>query len=317
MTKRRRLAILGVALLPAIVAPGLFFIRMCAGVPSPTVKKGSVYPVLSIPRARFGGAVREVLVKTGKRVEAGQLLVRFDARELETRLTQLRKAAQAAEAAVKGGNAMAQIPHQVRQYLYEVHPDTAKAEREYVDALTALEQARGADREAANLRLRHASEERTFVRRRLGALFAGSANGEDSRVYLAEIAGNIAEVEKRLHDAEVRAPATAVVDLLEARVGDTIQPGQPVAVLLSVGEYAVDLGVTEPESLRLHVGMALRGRLPDSGRPIEARIESISMRKLPVIARDNLRVAEEPVVRVRIVSAAPLRTGAIAAFELP
>ena len=317
MTRRRQFAILGTALVPAIVAPGLFFIGMRAGVPARTVRKGSVYPVMSIPRARFAGAVREVLVQTGERVEAGQVLVRFEAKELETRLLQLRQAAQAAEAAVKGGNAMAQIPHQVRQYLYEVHPNTVKAEREYVDALAALEQAPGVDREAANIRLRHASQERTLVRRRLGALFAGSANAEDSRVYLAEIARNIAEVEKLLQDAEVRAPSNAVVDLLDARAGEKIQPGQAVAVLLSVGEYAVDLAVTESESMRLHTGMALKGRLPGSSRQIEARIESISTRKLPVIARDNLRTAEEPVVRVRIVSAAPLRAGAIAAFELP
>lgn len=261
--------------------------------------------------------MREVLVQTGERVEAGQVLVRFEAKELETRLMQLRKAAQAAEAAVKGGSAMAQIPHQVRQYLYEVHPNTVKAEREYVDALAAFEQAPGADREAANIRLRHASQERMLVRRRLAALFAGSANGEDSRMYLAEIARNIAEVEKLLQDAEVRAPSNAVVDLLDARVGEKIQPGQPVAVLLSVGEYAVDLGVTGSELQRLHTGMALQGRIPGGSRQIEARIESISTRKLPVIARDNLRMAEEPVVHVRIVSAAPLRAGAIAAFELP
>src|ERR1019366_8427493 len=127
MTRRRQFAILGTALLRAIIAPGLFFIGMRAGVQARTVKTGSVYPVMSIPRARFAGAVREVLVQAGERVEAGQGLVRFEA----------------AEAAVKGGNAMAQIPHQVRQYLYEVHPNTVKAEREYVDALAALEQAPG------------------------------------------------------------------------------------------------------------------------------------------------------------------------------
>jgi multidrug resistance efflux pump len=317
MTRRRQLAILGVALVPAIVAPGVFFIGMRAGVQARPVKQGSVYPVLSIPRARFGGIVCAVLAKTGERVEAGQVLVRFETKELETRLMQLRKAAQAADAAVKGGNAMAQIPHQMRQYLYEVHPNTVQAEREYIDALAALEQAQGADRAAADLRLRHASEQRTLVRRRLGETFAGSANGEDSRVYLAEIARNIAEVEKLLQDAEVRAPSNAVVDLLDARAGEKVQPGQPVAVLVSVGEYAVDLAVTESELRRLHTGMALKGRLQGSRRQIESRIESISTRKLPVIARDNLRTAEEPVVRVRIVSAAPLLAGAIAAFELP
>ena len=317
MTRRRQFAILGAAFMAIIVAPGFFFIRMRAGARPPTFRKGSVHPVLNIPRARLGGTVREVLAKTGDRVERGQVLVRFEAGELEARLTQLRKAAQSAEAAVKGGKAMAQIPNQVRQYLYEMHPETVKAEREYVDALATFDQAQGANRDAPNVRLRHAAEERTLVRRRLGQLFAGRSNGEDSRVYLAEIDRNIAEVEKVLQDAVVRATSNAVVDLLDAHEGEKIQPGQPVAVLVSVGEYSVDLGATEAELTRLHTGMTLKGRLEGSSRQIEARIESISKRKLPVIARENLQVAEEPVVRVSIVSAAPLRAGLIAVFELP
>jgi multidrug resistance efflux pump len=313
MTKTRLFAILCAM---AIVAPGLFFIRIRAGVRSPVAIKGFVNPVMTIPRARFGGTVREVLAKTGDRVERGQVLVRFEAGELEARLMQLRKAAQSAETALKGGNAMAQIPNQVRQYLSEMHPDTVNAEREYVDALAVFDQAQGAFREAANIRLRHAAEGRTRVRRHLGKLFSGSANGEDSRMYQAEIARNITEVEKLLQDTEVRAPSNAVVDLLDAHAGEKIQPGQPVAVLVSVGEYSVDLGATEAELTRLHAGMTLKGRVEGSRR-IEARIESISMRKLPVIARENLQTAEEPVVRARIVSAVPLRAGSIARFELP
>ncbi len=317
MTRSRLFAILGAAGAGAIVVPGLFFIGMRASVRARTVKTGSVRPVLAIPRARLGGIVREVLVSTGERVEAGQVLVRLEAKELETRLMQLRQAAQAAEAAVKGGDALAQIPNQVRQYLYEMHPDTMKAEREYVDALSALEHAQDADREAANVRLRHAAEERALVRRRLGKLFAGSANAGESREYSAEIARNIAEVEKLLQESEVRAPSRAVVDLLEAHAGDRIQPGQPVAVLVSAGEYSAELTVTETELKRLHEGMVLKGRLDENSRQVEGRIESISMRKLPVIARDNLQKAEEQVVRVRMVSATPLRAGAKAEFELP
>ena len=303
MTRARLITILIAA---AIVVPGLFLIGMRAGVRTPSVKKGWINPVLTIPRALFGGTVREVLAKTGDRVESGQVLVRFEAGDLETRLMQLRKAAHAAEAAVKGGNAMAQIPNQVRQYLYEMHPDTVNAEREYVDALAASDPAR----------LRRATEERMAVRRSLGQLFADRANAGDSQVYLAEIARNIAEVEKLLRDAEVRAPSSAVVDLLDAHIGEKFQPGQPVAVLISAGEYSVQLGAAEAELTRLHSGMSLKGRL-EGGGTIDAKIESISMRKLPVIARDNLQAAEEPVVRLRIVSAVPLRAGTAATFELP
>jgi multidrug efflux pump subunit AcrA (membrane-fusion protein) len=313
MTSRQQWTVLGAACVAVIVVPGLFFVRMRAGVQGRSVKSGSIHPVMSIPRARLGGIVREVLAKPGDRVEAGQVLVRFEAKDLEIRLRQLRQAAQAADAAVKGGDAMAQIPNQVRQYLYEMHPDTVKAEREYVDALAAAEQTADAGRE----RLRRAAEERMLVRRRLGKLFAGSANAGDSREYASEIARNIADVEKLLRESEVRAPSRAVVDLLEAHPGDRLQPGQPVAVLVSIGEYSVEFAVTEIERQRLHERMVLSGRLEADSRRIEGRIDSLSTRKLPVIARDNLQKAEEPLVRVRIVSAAPMRAGAKAEFEIP
>ena len=143
MTSLRKSTIFGACCFAAIIATGILFVRMRAGVESPTLKTGMVSPLLTIPRARFGGIVREVYAKTGDRVESGQLLVRFEAKELEARLVQLRKAAQAAEAAVKGGNAIAQIPAQVRQSLSEMHPDTIQAEQEYVDALAALDLAKG------------------------------------------------------------------------------------------------------------------------------------------------------------------------------
>ena len=317
MTRRRQFTVLGAACIAAIVVPGLFLIRMRAAVQRRPVKIGSIHPVMNIPRARLGGIVREVLVTNGQHVEAGQVLLRLEAKEWETRLQQLRKASQAAENAVKGGDALSQIPNQVRQYLYEVHPDTVKAERDYVDALALFDKSAGASREAANFQLQRGSEQRILVRRRLGKLFNGSANSADSRVYLTEIARSIAEVEKVLRDAEVRAPSQAVVDLMEAHAGDRIQLGQPVAVLVSAGEYSVDFAVTETELKRLQASMALKGRLEENSQRIEGRIETITMRKLPVIARDNLQMAEEPVVRVRILSATALRAGSMAAFELP
>ncbi len=261
--------------------------------------------------------MREVCARAGARVESGQVILRFEARDLEARLRQMRQAAAAAEAAAKGGNAIARIPDQARHYLIEMHPDTLKAEREYVEALTDFDQAKGADREPAGARLRHTGAERARVRCHLAQLFAGSVDGKDTRAYQSDILRSIQEAEKLLREAEVRAPSGAIVDLLEVQAGEKIEPGQPVAVLITTGEYSVDIGLTEAERARVHPGMALKGRLDVGSGRIEARIESISMRKIPVIARENLQAAEEPFARVRFATAEPLRPGAIAAFELP
>jgi len=307
----------GVALAVAIVALVWSSFRMRADVRGPVVKTGFVHPVLTIVRGRVGGTVGEVHVKSGDHLEAGQLLLRLEAKELEDRLKGLRKAAQAAESGLRGANAMAQLPNQVRQLMYDLHPETGRADREYAEALTSFDKAQGAAREASGVRLRKAEVERMRVRRDLGQLFAREANPENARAYHAEIARAIQGVEKLIEETVTRAPDEALVDIMDIHAGDKIQPGQPVAVLISTKNYLVDVGVTAGEWKRLHPGLALKGRLEGSGAAIEGWIESTFLRRIPVIARDNLRVAEGPVVRVRIVSAEPLRGGATVAFELP
>lgn len=317
MMKWHRLTIIGSACLFVIAAGCLVALRKLTDVDSKFKKHASIHPLLNIPRACCGGIVGQVLAKVGDPVAIGQILLRFDVKDLETRLSHLRQAAKAAEAAVKGGDAIAQIPNQARQYLYEMHPETMRAEREYVDALAAVEQAQGSGLQSSKLRLASASEERLSVRRRLAKLFAGSANGEDPGVYLTEIAKSISEVEKLLQNAELRASSVSIVELLDALPGDRIEPGQPMAVLVSVREYSADLVVTDAELSRLHTGMVLEGRITGDGRPLQARIASITRRKLQVFARDNLQVTEEPVVHVQIESATRFPPGLQAQFRIP
>ncbi len=315
--KWNKFTIIGASCLLVIAAASLVAVRVLTGVNSKFNKHASIHPLLSIPHARFGGIVSQVLAKAGDPVANGQILLRFEVKELELRLSHLRQAAKAAEAAVKGGDAIAQIPNQARQYLYEMHPETMRAEREYVEALAAVEQAQGASLQSCKLRLASASEKRMSVRRRLAKLFAGSANGEDPGVYLTEITKSISDVEKLLQNAELRSSSVSIVELLDAQPGDRVEPGQPMAVLVSVREYSADIVVTAAELSRLHTGMVLEGRITGNGRPLQARIESITKRKLQVFARDNLQVTEEPVVRVQIDSAVRLPSGLQAQFQLP
>jgi multidrug resistance efflux pump len=311
-----RLRIPGILFAIAILLLGWSAIRARDG-RHPSIKKGFIEPILTIPRTPIGGTLQEVLARTGDRVEPGQVLVRFEEQEMESRLIHLRQAAKVAEAAVESGSAMGRIPSQVREYLYETHPNTASAEREYVEALAAFEKAPTADRAAAEARLRRAALERTRVRKHLGELFSGGASDADSLAYLKEIERSIAEVEKLRQDAEVRSPSRATVDLLDVHAGEKLQPGQPIAILVSTGEYSVDLAVTKVDLTQLPIGVMLKGWMESSRKPIEARVESISMHKIPVIARVRLTEAEEPFVHARIQSRVPLRAGSVVSFELP
>ena len=314
---RRAVVVGALCILAASVVPGLSFLRMRAAIPSLSLRRGPVHPVLFLPHALLRGKVREVLAHAGDRVEQGAVLVRFDAKDLETRLLGLRRAAAAVEGVLRSGESLARIPPQARQYLTELHPDTQRAEQEYVDALAASQRVPAIGHTAAKARLERAAEERIRVRRELGRMFSAAIPRAAWRPALQEINSTAGELEKLLKDTQVTAPEGATVDVLEVRAGDEVLPGQPVAVLVSANEYSMELKITAGESSRLHAGMLLSGRLDSGGARVEARVESLSMVKLPVIARDRLQVSEEPVLCVRIHSAKPLPPGSMATLELP
>ncbi len=297
----------------AILGAGTFL-----AMPAPAaVLKAPLHPRMYVPRAQLGGLVSEVLVATGQHVKSGQLLVSFDAKELETRLAQLQLAARSAQAAMTSGNAMAQIPPQARQYIYDVHPETMKAEEEYVEALTASESATVQNRAAAAARLKKAAEERTLVRSRIAKRMAAASNGDDLQSFLEQTTHSIAETQKLLKDTGIRAPANAIVDLIEVRAGDRIRPGAPLAILVSAEEYALEFAVTAAEATTLREGMTLEVQLLGDAAKVRATIVSIATKKIPVIARDNLQTAEESLVRLSLHSTKALRAGLIATMELP
>ena len=313
MTRHVQFAILGAGGLLAILAPGLLQLRVRAGVQPAQIRSGPLHPVMHIPRAIFGGLVSEVLVQAGQHVEAGQLLLRFDAKELESRIAQLQQAARTAQATIT----ISEIPPQARQYVFEVHPDTMQAEREYVDALAVLESAAEKDRAAAATRLQHASQERGLVRGRLAANMSSAASGEALRGFLEQTTRSIAEAQRLLQETGVRAPANAVVDLIEVHAGERLPPGAALAILVSDMDYSLELPIAAAEAARLHAGMKLKGRLEGKAQPVEALLETITAHKVPVIARENLQIGEESILKLRFHSAAPLRPGLLAAMELP
>ena len=316
MTKRTYFSILGVTCVGATLAASAF-VRISAGAHAPPVLKGFVHPSVGLSRARFGGIVSEVLAKAGDRVGRGQVLVRFEMKEMDDRMQSLREAEQWIQAAVKSSKALEQVPQQLRHNLYDMHPDTQRAEREYVAALAEFEKAEASNLGATEARLHQAESERIRVRGDLNHLFSATPNREESRTYLTGLARSIVDLKKLQRDNEISAPFSGFLDLLEARVGNNVRPGQPIAILISETAYSADLRVTESELRGLRVGSRLKGWAENERVGIEGCIESIAIRKIPVIERDNLQTNQEHVAVVRIESGRPLSAGSIVTFEIP
>ena len=77
---------------------------------------------------------------------------------------------------------------------------------------------------------------------------------EAARGRLAEAQGHVAELDAQLREAELTAPADAVVETVSVRPGDLVVPGRIVMTMLESSQLWVKVYVPETELARVHLG---------------------------------------------------------------
>lgn len=261
---------------------------------------GVIEPLSVVVTAKAGGVVREALARPGERISAGQALLRFDAAAMEAQRTDLR-------AALESAKGIASLPRAAGDVAVDAHPEVIAAEEAYVRALEQFDRAPAQARAA----LDRAAAARTETRMRIGRRLSKSAAGMSSTA--ATIEARLRDLDRTLEEREVRAATAGVVEILDLRAGDRVPPGGPIAVLTVPGEYVCEF--TAPRADGLAAGAAVRVML--GGRTVEGRVERLETRRIPVALREDRRVAEEIVARVRVASETPIAAGAPAKVELP
>jgi multidrug resistance efflux pump len=262
---------------------------------------GTVEPLSVAAIAKVGGTVAEVLVRQGDTVSKGRPLLRFESGTLVDQ----RRALVAALESTKG---VASIPRAANDLAVDAHPEVLAAEEEYVRALAWFEQSRADGREG----LERAARARTETRRRIGRLLMKSTAGLSSTAAMLE--ARLRDIDRALEDREVRAPADGTVEMLDLRAGDRVAPGGPGALLTVPGEYVCEFTVGSVGSIA--PGVVLRGSI-DGGLRVEARVERVDTRRVPVALREDRRIADEIVVRARFSTEAQIPAGSPMRVELP
>jgi multidrug resistance efflux pump len=77
---------------------------------------------------------------------------------------------------------------------------------------------------------------------------------EAARGRLAEAQGHVAELDAQLREAELTAPADAVVEVVSVRPGDLVPAGRIVMTMLESSQLWVKVYVPETELARVHLG---------------------------------------------------------------
>jgi HlyD family secretion protein len=275
--------------------------------------------------SKVGGRVTQVLAREGDRVEAGQLLVSFDEAELAARVLQARGRLQAAQAnyaklqrgfrpeeiteAQAAGGAQAEELGRLQNELTRARAEQENAQANFnrVEKLVAegvMAQQVGDDAAArlksANAAVQaaeaavEAAENRLRGARAVAQKTERGFRREDIEAARAEVTlaqGVLAEAEALYREREVRAPARAVVEVLDLRPGDLLSPNTPVAKLLEADQLYVIVYVPQGMIGRVRVGQHAKVRVDAFDRDFDGVVEQI--RQQAEFLPRNVQTAQE------------------------
>ena len=100
---------------------------------------------------------------------------------------------------------------------------------------------------------------------------------EAARARLNEARGKTAELDARLREAELTAPADAVVEVVSVRPGDLVQAGRIVITMLEASQLWVKVYVPETDLAHVHLGQQATVRVDSFGsRTFAGRVGQIA-----------------------------------------
>jgi multidrug resistance efflux pump len=204
----------------------------------------------------MGGTIGKVFVHRGDHVVAGQLLLVFEAPELNARLARVRATLDAVPAGFVDGAAslFERIPPNTMARLMRTDPEILAAEKEYADALAERERNPAP---ASRQRLTHAEGQRKQAHERAGEL------RPDRLSALRNLQNDGQETMRWLESQrarfEVRAPTEGAIELLDLQAGAVVPPLSPLALMDVAGRFVVRARVRQSVKPGQRIEVALSG----------------------------------------------------------
>ncbi len=305
-----------------ILAPLALVVACSEEVPTDRLRvSGHVEATETRVAAEGGGRILTLPVREGDRVQAGQVVMTLDTRDVQLAIQRARAEVAGAEAQLRLQRAGARV-EDVRQA--EAQVETARAEfaaaqteltaaaqdlarfesllsansgsqKQRDDAATRRDLAR--DR-AASAQSRVRTAEEVLARLRAGSR---PEEIETARARVAVAAAQVATLEKGLTDATVLSPVSGIVTEKLVEAGEMIAPRAPAVIIVDLDRAWADVFVPEPAVPQITIGQAATVFTDAGGPGIAGTIGYISP-KAEFTPR-NVQTAEERsklVYRVRI-----------------
>lgn len=275
---RTRLWVTGVALLLSSLLVWQFVLRPATQAQAPkqtvTVKLGAVVATVSAPGqleperqtsvyAMNGGLVKELTLKPGASVAAGQVILRFDISGVEAQMlaqwTQV-NAAQTALTALETGNRSAEYQlaqdavRQATQMVIEARSGLSRAKADYALGAMAAQTV-----DASRATLARAEDALSATKLRLAQFRQSNTNARASaRAQLEALLTQLRQLEQQRSAAAIRAPLAGTLTDLSVTLGQAVMAGSVVAHVSDLSSWIVQSRVAETDLPGLRVGMSVK-----------------------------------------------------------
>ena len=207
--------------------------------------------------AKLMGYVREVKVQTGDRVQAGQLLVLLDTRDLdvnsrraEAALEEVRSAVPEADSAIAGAKSNLDLAQSTFNRMQDLFNKKSISNQEFDEAAAKLKSAQSAY---------------DMARARRAQLDAQAARVQQDV--------NATEVTRTY--AEITAPFAGLITAKSVEPGTLAVPGTPLLTLEREGSYRLEASVEESRLATIRVGQSVSVTLDGLDRTINTRVSEI------------------------------------------
>src|SRR6266705_3412611 len=272
--------------------------------------------------SKIGGRIDKLLVREGDTVEAGQVLMTFDDKELLASLAQSRASAEKAKRGYRPEE-IAEARASAQQAKADVDRAAADEMRTRLDfqryeALAQKDLVSKQQRDTAEANWKVAVAQKENAQHKLDQLNRGYRPEEiasaEARYAQAQATleklqrGNrredidsaqaaLAYDEARFRERQVVAPTAATVEVLDVRPGDLISPNTPVATLLERDQIYVRIYIPETEISRVRIGQKAQVSVDSVGRQVFAGVVEQINQQAEFLPR-NVQTREERVHQV-------------------
>jgi HlyD family secretion protein len=287
-------------LLILVAGAGYYWYRSSR--PVPLVLTGIVTTNDVVVSPQIAGRITQLLMKEGDTVKANQLLAVLDPGELQQEEAFYTASAEGASSQVQESAAALRFQErQVGDQISQAEANLAAAESQRMAAQAELDNARlSFDRADKMLKEGVVSQEQLDQARtayqvaqskiaslekqidaQRSAVALARTNADQVSIPRSQLQGTQkqqvaaaaqrAKAGVRLAYAELHAPIDGVIDVVAARVGEVVTPGQPVVTLINPDDLWVRANVEETYIDRVRIGDRLTVRLP-SGEEREGTV---------------------------------------------